>query len=460
MEQTDYDVIIIGSGAGGGAVLWRLCDRTRNNGMRVGMIEAGDLLVPSHTHNLAILSGGRAERWVASPYVTRRIGRTLPEFSGAKQIFALGGRTIQWAANTPRMPLHILAKYPVPVKEMEVYYNIAEEVMKVSKPFIGNGALAEIILDRLRTNGFTEATHMPMAVDTKLTKYGEVHSNYYFSSILFLAEALNRRLIDLAVNSRAVQVLTEQGKAVGVRVMSPDKKSYVLKAKAIVVSASTLETPRLLLNSGIRGAVGRFLIDHSSIIDSAIVKRRNFPDDLGALNLLIPETEDRPYQLHVTNPVQPSDEEIKINMGGYGFVEPRAENRIVLDPHRIDEYGVPAIQVKYSYTQRDLDVIRQMTGGMKKAFSAIGATLISVDGQPEICLRSPGEDNHESGTCRMGDNPATSATNRYGQIHGVSGLYVADNSVLPYLGTNPTLTTVALAIRTADYILSQSQSSR
>lgn len=56
----------------------------------------------------------------------------------------------------------------------------------------------------------------------------------------------------------------------------------------------------------------------------------------------------------------------------------------------------------------------------------------------------------------MGDDPATSATNRYGQIHGVPGLYVADNSVLPLTGAaNPTLTTVALAIRTADYILEQ-----
>jgi choline dehydrogenase-like flavoprotein len=55
----------------------------------------------------------------------------------------------------------------------------------------------------------------------------------------------------------------------------------------------------------------------------------------------------------------------------------------------------------------------------------------------------------------MGIDPSTSAVNQYGQIHGISGLYVADNSVLPSLGANPTLTTVALAIRTADYIIQQ-----
>jgi choline dehydrogenase-like flavoprotein len=53
----------------------------------------------------------------------------------------------------------------------------------------------------------------------------------------------------------------------------------------------------------------------------------------------------------------------------------------------------------------------------------------------------------------MGDDPSTSATNRYGQIHGVSGLYAADNSILPSIGAaNPTLTTVALSTRVADYI--------
>jgi choline dehydrogenase-like flavoprotein len=56
----------------------------------------------------------------------------------------------------------------------------------------------------------------------------------------------------------------------------------------------------------------------------------------------------------------------------------------------------------------------------------------------------------------MGVDPDTSATDPYGQIHGISGLYVADNSVIPTSGTaNPTLTTVALSIRTADYLIRQ-----
>jgi choline dehydrogenase-like flavoprotein len=93
-----------------------------------------------------------------------------------------------------------------------------------------------------------------------------------------------------------------------------------------------------------------------------------------------------------------------------------------------------------------------MTEAMKQLLLVTGLT---TEEGISVYLRPPGDDNHESGTCRMGDDPATSAVNRYGQIHGIFGLYVADNSVLPSIGTNPTLTTVALAIRTADHIINQ-----
>ncbi|UUZ89623.1 hypothetical protein LJK87_26410 [Paenibacillus sp. P25] len=70
----------------------------------------------------------------------------------------------------------------------------------------------------------------------------------------------------------------------------------------------------------------------------------------------------------------------------------------------------------------------------------------------------PGEDHHEAGTCRMGDDPSTSVTGRYGQVHGISSLYIADNSVVNLTTpANPTLTTVALAIRTADHIIDQTK---
>ena len=98
----------------------------------------------------------------------------------------------------------------------------------------------------------------------------------------------------------------------------------------------------------------------------------------------------------------------------------------------------------------------EMYDDILQASSAMQLQLATIDGALAICLMPPGADNHEFGTCRMGDDPLTSATNRYGQIHGVPGLYIADNSVLPSIGaSNPTLSTVALAIRMVDYLIQQ-----
>lgn len=55
------------------------------------------------------------------------------------------------------------------------------------------------------------------------------------------------------------------------------------------------------------------------------------------------------------------------------------------------------------------------------------------------------------------EGPATSATNCHGQIHGVQGIYAADNSVFPSLtAAEPTIADTALAIRLADHIVRQS----
>ena len=57
----------------------------------------------------------------------------------------------------------------------------------------------------------------------------------------------------------------------------------------------------------------------------------------------------------------------------------------------------------------------------------------------------------------MGNDPDTSVCDKYGKVHGISGLYVADKSVLPTVGGgNPTLTVIALAIRTASHIAENS----
>jgi choline dehydrogenase-like flavoprotein len=62
---------------------------------------------------------------------------------------------------------------------------------------------------------------------------------------------------------------------------------------------------------------------------------------------------------------------------------------------------------------------------------------------------------HQAGTCRMGDDPATSVVDAWGRVHGHDNLFIADGSVhVTNGGFNPVLTILALSWRTAENIAS------
>jgi choline dehydrogenase-like flavoprotein len=63
---------------------------------------------------------------------------------------------------------------------------------------------------------------------------------------------------------------------------------------------------------------------------------------------------------------------------------------------------------------------------------------------------------HQAGTCRFGDDPATSVLNRDCRAHEVDNLYVVDTSFFPSIGAvNPALTTMANAIRVGDHLIAR-----
>jgi choline dehydrogenase-like flavoprotein len=461
MEKIEYDVLVIGSGAGGGAVTWRLSEQWGRNEKKIGVIESGDFLIPTAAQNIATMNNERMEKYHKN--VSKPLGEFLPEFRGANQVYAFGGRTLFWNAISPRMSKDEMADWPVTFEEMESYFTIAERVMNVSQKYTAGSSITKVLLNRLQQSGVTEAKASPLAANLSSGISKQMGSEVFFSAISFFAQALNRRPIDLAINTRATQLLVDKGKVVGVEVMSQEKKPYVIKAKKIVLSASTFETPRMLLHSGIQGrAIGHYLMNHSFVTATGNISRKEFPGIIGTLGILIPSRLGRPYQIQIRGPgeyfwYQPYEEkpfleDLEVNFLCFGEVEPRFENKITLDPHRKDEFGVPEIQAHFSFSEKDQAIIDEI-GLAVQQISSFGGIRTNPE---SIFLLPPGDLNHDSGTCRMGNDSATSAVNRYGQVHGVKGLYVADNSVFPSIGApNLTLSTVALAIRTADHIIRQ-----
>jgi choline dehydrogenase-like flavoprotein len=69
---------------------------------------------------------------------------------------------------------------------------------------------------------------------------------------------------------------------------------------------------------------------------------------------------------------------------------------------------------------------------------------------------NPGVIIHEVGTTRMGDDPTTSVTNKYNQLHDAKNVFVVDAGVfVSQADKNPTWTILALSMRASEYIVDQ-----
>ena len=114
-----------------------------------------------------------------------------------------------------------------------------------------------------------------------------------------------------------------------------------------------------------------------------------------------------------------------------------------------DNRIVPGPSLRIDYTLRDdarLQTFRQLVGSALKPYRFL--RLRQAEKNSMLA--------HVCGTCRFGDDPASSVLDRNNRAHGLSNLYVVDSSFFPSSGgTNPALTIAANALRVADVLLAQ-----
>lgn len=119
---------------------------------------------------------------------------------------------------------------------------------------------------------------------------------------------------------------------------------------------------------------------------------------------------------------------------------PYEHNRVTLDP--VDE---GRIFIEYTYSDELKQRVSEFRQLIKRALP--GLRVISLSSGDKI------DYPHVSGTCRFGDDPATSVLNRENRAHEVDNLYVVDASWFPSSsGTNPSLTIAANALRVAEHL--------
>jgi choline dehydrogenase-like flavoprotein len=138
-----------------------------------------------------------------------------------------------------------------------------------------------------------------------------------------------------------------------------------------------------------------------------------------------------------------------LQLGGFGKVMARRENRVIVDPKKVDQHGIPIPIIQFEFGDNDRALFRNMLARIEEIFHASGVELL-LKGNENI----GGFASHEVGTCRMGTDPKSSVLNSYCQTHEVKNLFVVDGSCFTtFPEKNPTLTIAALAVRSARYIV-------
>jgi choline dehydrogenase-like flavoprotein len=128
---------------------------------------------------------------------------------------------------------------------------------------------------------------------------------------------------------------------------------------------------------------------------------------------------------------------------------PNFEARVTIDPTVKDYWGIPVAALSGERHPLDHEHCKWLSSHAEEVLKEAGAirTWQRVGGQG----LSGGQ--HQAGTARMGDDPATSVTNRFGQVHGIDNLFVADGSLFVTVGGfNPALTILAMGYWVSDYI--------
>jgi choline dehydrogenase-like flavoprotein len=135
-----------------------------------------------------------------------------------------------------------------------------------------------------------------------------------------------------------------------------------------------------------------------------------------------------------------------------GEVLGRYENHVRINKDVVDAWGIPVLDVQTKYTDNEFNMARDAVDTSIAVAEAAGFEVLSKNYDPN----PPGYSIHETGTCRMGDDPKQSVLNKWNQSHDIKNLFVVDGSSFVSAGwQNPTITLSALAMRASEYLAEQ-----
>jgi len=338
---------------------------------------------------------------------------------------------------------------------------------------------------------------------------GCMTASNFSSSQVMIPPAMATGRLSMIANAMARElVVGNSGKLEAVSYI--DKKTrteHQVYAKAFVVAASACESARLLLNSrspsfsgglaNSSGVVGRYLTDSvGSDLAGYFPQLEKMPphnhDGVGAMHMYMPWwrfggkndflrgyhiefgggrdmpgvgsfdgvcSEHEGYGVGLKQECRSSYGTV-IGFSGRGEMIPNDKSFCELDPNVVDQWGIPVLRFHWQWGENEIKMAEDMQETFRSIIETAGGTVIGGGRrhQHSDTISEGGTIIHELGTVRMGNDARTSALNKNCQAHDVKNLFIADAA--PFVTNpdkNPTLSIMALAWRTSEYLLEQAR---
>ncbi|MCU1524942.1 MAG: glucose-methanol-choline oxidoreductase [Microbacteriaceae bacterium] len=304
------------------------------------------------------------------------------------------------------------------------------------------------------------------------------------SNNTFIPRAVATGNCEVLYDAEVIEVRDGSGRA-SVTIMAEASTRPVeltVDAAVVVVSAGAVETPRLLLASGIgNDHMGRHLHDHRFVTMLSTVDEPAKPfigpgHSIATLDHVHAQTipwgggviVDLMGLLPLTSASAPSMPDVPLwgaghkewmrgrrknvfGVFGMGQEIPLPTSRVSLADGVRDRWGRPAAALRKNVHWASVEVEDGMAVAGAQWLAAAGAYDIRRQ-RGTATASAAGE--HSCGTARMGTSEQNSATDPYGRVHGTSRIVVCDSSLHPTNGSvNPALTIVANAFRVADHLV-------
>lgn len=270
-------------------------------------------------------------------------------------------------------------------------------------------------------------------------------------------------------------------------------QKFLMQSEIFVLACGGLENPRMLLNSDHQyqnglgnqhDLVGRCFMEHPHSTFAWLLNNQGkewsqsfdamgfnevrrifmtdpqFQEKLGLMNyscevtLMKANLSNTPEILELCKVSQTTSQDpLQLRLYVRSEMAPRASNRVQLGRQR-DPLGLRRMKLSLEYGPDDLATVRKSTQAVMRhlSFLKLGRAQF-VNADPLSWTPDTSGACHHMGTTRMSDNPKEGVVDSQCRVHGLQNLVVAGASVFPTGGfANPTMTLVALALRTADAI--------